>query len=651
MSGDLSRYWPLSGREEIRGVVYEWDIIDRGLGMLHYSVNHEQLRTVNFKETDADFKEYIEREALQVANSERGRVDQFKDRALEICAVDGPREFILNTFKTLHIGDNDTAEGLLIGTMNQSIGNSKGLQSSVHGESGYGKSHAARAMLHLHPKEYFMITSLTDKALFYMEADELRPGMTIFCDDAEISPGIEGIIKRSTSAFQEETEHRVPMKEGGKLTTKTLKIPPRINWLLTSVDTQGSDQFVKRQISYGVDETSEQDEKVIAFELEKARDGLPEFPVTDDVIISREIIRHIKEDEKEPRLFTVKIPFAEHIKWFDVKNRRNLPIFIDMVKGFTILNFEQRKTDADGAIIATVDDFNVAARLYNSRGGFQKLHITEREKELLQFITNDGGELSTDELISKMKLSARRINQIGERLTAVLPGFSIEQRSVHVKDPGDTGKSTTTRRNYYCYTGAVTVDLFGSVVSLDKETLGAAGEHSESHSESTDLRVQKTQNEHSETNGALYNNKNNNNNTFGVNVRVRTPDETHDGSSLYVLRKTPSGHDATRTEGNNKPVSSTESGGDLEQKVRVPSERSQSALRVLIQTILLAVKDASLRTSPIMDSDNLARVIALKVKQRDPEWSDYDVLGFYKKLVENDKEIQGLIADLTGGRV
>jgi hypothetical protein len=52
-----------------------------------------------------------------------------------------------------------------------------------------------------------------------------------------------------------------------------------------------------------------------------------------------------------------------------------------------------------------------------------------------------------------------------------------------------------------------------------------------------------------------------------------------------------------------------------------------------------------------MDSDNLARVIALKVKQRDPEWSDYDVLGFYKKLVENDKEIQGLIADLTGGRV
>ncbi|MGA7075612.1 MAG: hypothetical protein WBZ42_03570 [Halobacteriota archaeon] len=643
---DLSRYWPISGREEINGVTYEWDMIDRGLGTLHYSVNHERLRTVHFKETSDDFKAYLEERAREKANSAQGMYDQLCDRALEICAVGNPREFILNTFKTLHIGDNDTAEGILVGTMNQSIANSKGLQSSVHGESGYGKSHAARAMLHVHPREYFMITSLTDKALFYMNADELRPGMTIFCDDAEISPGIEGIIKRSTSAFQEETEHRVPMKEGGKLTTKTLKIPPRIDWLLTSVDTQGSDQFVKRQISYGVDETDAQDEKVIAFELEKARDGLPEFPVTEDVLICREIIRHIKEDEeREARLFTVKIPFAEHIKWLDTRNRRNLPIFIDMVKGFAVLNFEQRERDSEGALIATIDDFNAAALLYNSRGGFQKLHITEREKEMLQFIIKAGGELATDELMEAMKLSDRRISQIGERLTTLLPGFSIELRSVHVKDPDDTGKSTTTRRNYYVYTGAVTVDLFGSVVSLDERPLEALGEAVEGHSKGEDFERKEAQNERPKANNP-YNNNNNNNNTPEVNLRVRTQEDAHDESSLYVLRKTSSAHDLSQTEGTTKSISSTEIAEDLEQKLRVPFERSLSALRVLLVNILLAAKDAGVT----VESKGLAEAVANKIKRQHSEWRDYDVLSFYKKLVENDKEIQGLIADLTGGK-
>jgi hypothetical protein len=645
---DLSRYWPLSGREEINGTTYEWDIIDRGLGTLHYGVNHERLRTVHFKETSPDFKEYIEREATQVADSPRGQADQLKDRALEILAVGNPREFILNTFKTLHIGDNDTAEGLLIGTMNQSIANSKGLQSSVHGESGYGKSHAARAMLHLHPHGYFMITSLTDKALFYMDADELRAGMTIFCDDAEISPGIEGIIKRSTSAFQEETEHRVPMKEGGKLTTKTLKIPPRIDWLLTSVDTQGSDQFVKRQINYGVDETSEQDERVIAFELEKARDGLPEFPVTDDVIICREIIHHIKEDaEGDARLFTVKIPFAGHIEWLDTRNRRNLPIFIDMVKGFALLNFEQRVKDDDGALVATVDDFNAAARLYNSRGGFQKLHITEREKEMLQHIVKAGGELATDDLMEAMKLSDRRISQIGERLTTLLPGFSIELRSVHVKDPDDTGKSTTTRRNYYCYTGAVTVDLFGSVVSLDERPLEALGEAVEGHSKGTDLRVQKAQNEQLKDKEPYNNNKNNNNNTPEEKLRVRTQDDACDDSSLYVLRKTSSGHDLSQTEGTNKSISPMKSGEDLEQTLRVPSEWPTRDLRVLLVNILVATKDAG--HLDIIDKEQLAKATAIKIQQQHPEWREYDVLGFYKMLAENDHGIQCLIADVTGG--
>ena len=306
---------PLSGTETINGVFYSWDFMSRSLGTLHYGENHEPLKTVNVSETNDDFKHYLRERALEHANSEQGTRDRARKRALEILETDNPPKFILDTFKTQHIGDNETAEGILVGTANQSIANSKGIQSAVRGESGRGKSHAARAMLHLFPECYFMVASLSNKALFYLETDKLRPGMTIFSDDARLSEGIEDIIKRSTAFFQEPTVDMVATKEGGKWITKELTIPPRLDWLLTSVATQGSEQLVNRQIGFDVDETPEQDEKVAEFELVKAREGLPEFELTEDVLTCREILLNIKEDETgTARLFTVKIPFAERIE-------------------------------------------------------------------------------------------------------------------------------------------------------------------------------------------------------------------------------------------------------------------------------------------------------------------------------------------------
>jgi phage/plasmid-associated DNA primase len=69
-------------------------------------------------------------------------------------------------------------------------------------------------------------------------------------------------------------------------------------------------------------------------------------------------------------------------------------------------------------------------------------------------------------------------------------------------------------------------------------------------------------------------------------------------------------------------------------------------LTALIRGILLAAKGAGLR---IDNKEQLAEAMALQIKQQHPEWRDYDVLGFYKRLEETDKEIQGLIVDLMEG--
>ena len=71
-----------------------------------------------------------------------------------------------------------------------------------------------------------------------------------------------------------------------------------------------------------------------------------------------------------------------------------------------------------------------------------------------------------------------------------------------------------------------------------------------------------------------------------------------------------------------------------------------SELLPLIRDIFFAAKGAGLRIDN--NKEQLAEATAVKIKQQHPEWSNYDVLGFYKKLEEDDTEIQGLIADVMG---
>jgi hypothetical protein len=85
---------------------------------------------------------------------------------------------------------------------------------------------------------------------------------------------------------------------------------------------------------------------------------------------------------------------------------------------------------------------------------------------------------------------------------------------------------------------------------------------------------------------------------------------------------------------------------DVRSSVANASELSE--LPPLIRDILLAAKDAGLRI--VNNKEQLAEATALKIKQQHLKWSNYDVLGFYKKLEENNTEIQGLIADVMGER-
>lgn len=66
---DLSRYYPLAGRETIGSETYEWDFVSKSLGTLHYGVNGETLRMVQLKQTADEFRDFVQRHALARADS------------------------------------------------------------------------------------------------------------------------------------------------------------------------------------------------------------------------------------------------------------------------------------------------------------------------------------------------------------------------------------------------------------------------------------------------------------------------------------------------------------------------------------------------------------------------------------------------------
>lgn len=323
---------------------------------------------------------------------------EIKRKASDIAETGNPIQFFMDTYQKLHIGDKISGMVKLASIAITSVMNSDGIQPKDSGDSGKGKTHACKAVLHLIPKKWKVETSLSDKAIYYMD---LKPGCIIFSDDVIFTEGLEGAIKRATSNFQQDTIHTTVDK--GQL--RQLKIPPRTVWWLTSVDDTQSLQLLNRQVIIDVDESSEQDGKVTEFQLDQAKNGIETLPETDDVLVCREIIRDIKQN-----VFIVKISFADGIVWREDGNRRNLPIFLDIIKSFAVLRYRQR-VRGEGFLLATPEDFDDAQKLYDRISRTQALKLNQKEIEICEFISISK-EADTESIIKKCKIGQARFSQI-----------------------------------------------------------------------------------------------------------------------------------------------------------------------------------------------------------------------------------------------
>jgi hypothetical protein len=193
--------------------------------------------------------------------------------------------------------------------------------------------------------------------------------------------------------------------------SRTLVIPERITWWMTSVSNPFGEELLNRFFGLDVDDSVDQDSAVTKQQLSQAEFGEVGLPENrNDINICRAIIHIVKG-----KLFKVHIPFADRIIWKGSGDRRNLPRFLDIIKAFAAMRFMQRDELFDNEIMADVKDFEDAKALYEQGKTGLTTKLAEAEQRLVKFMVGKGALSKNDIVKSYMKPNGKPYTPEGIR--------------------------------------------------------------------------------------------------------------------------------------------------------------------------------------------------------------------------------------------
>jgi len=304
--------------------------------------------------------------------------------ALDVLEHGDPAALMLTAFAQEHVGDEILARCMILSMASQAVKNSDGLHVSVTGDSGKGKTHAFKKMMRQVPDRYKVKGTVSNKALYYMK--DLKPRTVLMSDDTELSDGIQEILKSATSNFHEPITHTTVTKD---LTSRVCTIPEQCVWWIAKKEGTGDDQVMNRMLTCWIDESTEQDARVLVAKQE--REMLDPDSFVDETAELR-TCREIWEILHEQTIWVI-IPYSKRVRFNAICNRRNPDMLYDLIKSHAALFFMQRrqKTSGDGTLCVYADEADFAAAnevftLLNGTAGGQESKMTKKESDLLAII-------------------------------------------------------------------------------------------------------------------------------------------------------------------------------------------------------------------------------------------------------------------------
>ncbi len=379
--------------------------------------------------------------------------DEVKKESFRVLHEGDPLRYILDTFGNEHIGDQVVAECLAMSLASRQVINAKGLHVSVTGDSGKGKSHSFDTMMQQVPEDLRLEGRMSDKALFYIK--EMKPGTVIALDDVSLSDQMQEILKGVTTSFKKPFKYRTVNKDrDGEICI----IPERCVWWVAKVEGTGDDQVWNRMLTCWIDDSEEQDKKVLTLTLQEAAAVPTQAPgISRENLICQEMWRSLHP-------VYVIVPFAECIRFSSSMNRRNPDMLLDLVRAHASLMQYQRERHEAGKMIcitATIEDFRQACRLYtklNGESGGQQSKLTRKESELVDAIRSVGqSEITITEMQRITSWSHSVINKMlhgslskGYQYSGLLekcPAISVCDRTI-VTDEGGTSAAHRRAKAY-----------------------------------------------------------------------------------------------------------------------------------------------------------------------------------------------------------
>ena len=331
-----------------------------------------------------------------------------------------PVDFVLDIANHLHVGDRRAIGLSICAVLSTYIANSEGLHIKATGGSGKGKTDLLDLVTTILNPGKVLRASASPKAFFY---HKIRAGTIIYFDDYKPNDDLDNFIKNATSKFHEALDHLTV--NNGKPEIK--KSSPRLVFFVTSVNPDQGIEVLNRSIMIDVDDSPEQDRKVADLILERAKTGEIRRPLTDDVIECQKFFSELAVEEP----VIIAIPFADKIKWADPSNRRDLSIFLDVLRSVTFWRRNIREIDENGALMATEEDFKTAKQFFYGEDtcSLNTYRLTKSARELAKILYCSYPKgLTREEVAEKMEVSVSRISQIKKELDHV-PGYREENKT------------------------------------------------------------------------------------------------------------------------------------------------------------------------------------------------------------------------------
>ncbi|MFC7773987.1 hypothetical protein [Flavobacterium sp. GCM10027622] len=233
------------------------------------------------------------------------------------------------------------------------------LHAMVMASSGCGKSHIINKIASCMPQEdLFDTTSITSKSLYYYTDKELNKKLTVIQD-------FDGLDEDARLAFREIQSYKmlkrstvVKDRYGNSKSVKK-NVNAHFASLVATTKTEIYQDNESRTIMLGIDESIEQTMRIIQRQ-NQTKAGITN---TEKEHEAKQLLRNCMRVLKS---YEVVNPYADKIMLpLDAKMLRRLnEQFQDFICQITILQQYQRKTDAQGRLIATKADVNLAVEIF-----------------------------------------------------------------------------------------------------------------------------------------------------------------------------------------------------------------------------------------------------------------------------------------------